>query len=925
CQKKGEDGKKGLKHGDTAGDAVTHYLGCLRISERESFLNDLPSPADEKVKQKILNEEERIRDLRKTFEAGGNSTASGKLLCKFQSAQKCWRDENIRDGDLTASQFHHTAENRPSSIQLTEEEEKMFILEDTNANVIYFKKKEDTEHLGPHDHPKFLPSTFPDQKIPLSKLLKNDPKTNPLMWKCDKDMIRYFHIPANNMEWIEEAIARYYGEEKPDLSGPYRKPRKPEEHSKTRMLLRPQFWKGLQHGGRGDLPTHTRHMRPRYYENLEQPKNIALFMPYLHWETDRRRAKVAEVVMRYGKPLYQFPDVVGGQVGRPVTPEIEKTTSDEVHEKPPTTMEPPQDKTLHPELINLKNYDKGKKALGGFLLLAARLYEEMDSYTDEKIIVHHLKGSSPLHPRRTLDQSYYWTLRDTRSRDRDQVVYRGTTTHPKLLYHDCPKKFIEREKNDPPCVQCVENSKKVARVVMVDQLWMWILDENTIITSFPKRVGRNKPDMSAVQKCIRTRLRAARIDEIRSVYDLGIIIIDQCSRGFFHRTQSEDLQPQVMDAFANAIGRVTHKQSMAYNHFWECTRLASRRYASREKPDHGTAKKSQNVLLDINPEGELLREIKDIIEEISIMMQIKKQEENVARAFTKAVKALIQKPEPKPSANSLESEVSSIGSLLKTLLQQQNSALSEDDGWTMMSANELLGDIQNQLQELVHLKEAAENASLGLKDLLDLKQQQASVVEAREAVKQGEETLRQGRAIMLFTVITIIFLPLSFFATLFGMNVSDLTDGATLNYKDVLVFMIPISAVVIFGSLCLAFSRLVRALLFWAFDFLWTKLITATPIYVSWRKSHFNSEKLHESRKIHTNKMKKEAQKRIIDRRETERTEHEQNKGKITNQATSRTGSNATVSVALANANGIRERRGEVDVELGQMPPAQSP
>jgi hypothetical protein len=70
--------------------------------------------------------------------------------------------------------------------------------------------------------------------------------------------------------------------------------------------------------------------------------------------------------------------------------------------------------------------------------------------------------------------------------------------------------------------------------------------------------------------------------------------------------------------------------------------------------------------------------------------------------------------------------------------------------------------------------------------LLSLKQQQASVVQAREAVRQAEETLRQGRSIMLFTVITIIFvsffsaatplnadqlkLPLSFGTSIFGMN-----------------------------------------------------------------------------------------------------------------------------------------------------------
>jgi len=79
---------------------------------------------------------------------------------------------------------------------------------------------------------------------------------------------------------------------------------------------------------------------------------------------------------------------------------------------------------------------------------------------------------------------------------------------------------------------------------------------DTIITCFPKRWGKNKPDASAVQKCIRTRLREARIDEVRSVYDLALIIIDQCSRVFFDRTQPTDLQPQVMDAFANSIGRV---------------------------------------------------------------------------------------------------------------------------------------------------------------------------------------------------------------------------------------------------------------------------------------------------------------------------------------------------------------------------------
>jgi hypothetical protein len=42
-----------------------------------------------------------------------------------------------------------------------------------------------------------------------------------------------------------------------------------------------------------------------------------------------------------------------------------------------------------------------------------------------------------------------------------------------------------------------------------------------------------------------------------------------------------------------------------------------------------------------------------------------------------------------------------------------------------------------------------------LTDLLGLKQQQASVVQAWQSVKQSEEAASQGRSIMMFTVVTI--------------------------------------------------------------------------------------------------------------------------------------------------------------------------
>lgn len=38
-----------------------------------------------------------------------------------------------------------------------------------------------------------------------------------------------------------------------------------------------------------------------------------------------------------------------------------------------------------------------------------------------------------------------------------------------------------------------------------------------------------------------------------------------------------------------------------------------------------------------------------------------------------------------------------------------------------------------------------------------MKQQQAGVVQAWQAIQQGEESVKQGRAIMMFTIITIVF------------------------------------------------------------------------------------------------------------------------------------------------------------------------
>ena len=76
----------------------------------------------------------------------------------------------------------------------------------------------------------------------------------------------------------------------------------------------------------------------------------------------------------------------------------------------------------------------------------------------------------------------------------------------------------------------------------------------------------------------------------------------------------------------------------------------------------------------------------------------------------------------------------------------------------------------------------------------------------REQLKQGVEILEEdhGKAILVFTMITTIFLPLSFIASLFGMNTSDMrnTDKSQGFFWTI---ALPVTAGIVFAAVLLAY------------------------------------------------------------------------------------------------------------------------
>ncbi|KAH7304371.1 hypothetical protein BKA65DRAFT_416248 [Rhexocercosporidium sp. MPI-PUGE-AT-0058] len=249
-----------------------------------------------------------------------------------------------------------------------------------------------------------------------------------------------------------------------------------------------------------------------------------------------------------------------------------------------------------------------RSKLGGYLLAVAKVADAMDCEADERLLRENVFAKSPLHVRRTLDQDYLLAVDDTATRDRDQTVYRQT-----------------------------RGGRSVnARIVMVDQLWLWILDNNTIITSFPKRWGRNRPDPSKRLQELKGASSGISDWEIQSIYDLALIIVDGCFRVFFDRTRQPDQRPEVVDLFTSAIGNLHSNES-----FWQNMEFRSPFHSGGDNRDLSSMDIAREFsYLGINPEGSLFREAQDIAEKLQIMIGIYDQQFKVTGNFRSMLRQL---------------------------------------------------------------------------------------------------------------------------------------------------------------------------------------------------------------------------------------------------------------------------------------------
>lgn len=281
---------------------------------------------------------------------------------------------------------------------------------------------------------------------------------------------------------------------------------------KCKHLFGEEVWTRHQYQMSSTSVAHRRFIRPicQRIALSETDDNMMMVLPYIHWETSGGRKQMTDVIVeamkrhlddpqppstlkglnealeelekiRNPKAIDSDDDAASGYLSESSSYEyytgtstVSSASSDRRTRRTRRTRsrasketEPPADpdatwisrvasETFENELIRSRQAPVEKKAeqeerRKKRIQKIFKVAKESRT-SDEKLILAYMFDEIPLHFRRTLDQYYYYTLPTTEARDTDQVVSR---------YFE--KTWPEEEHEN--------------LVLMVDQLWLWILDK----------------------------------------------------------------------------------------------------------------------------------------------------------------------------------------------------------------------------------------------------------------------------------------------------------------------------------------------------------------------------------------------------------------------------------------------------------------
>ncbi|KAB8236677.1 uncharacterized protein BDW43DRAFT_308355 [Aspergillus alliaceus] len=269
--------------------------------------------------------------------------------------------------------------------------------------------------------------------------------------------------------------------------------------------------------------------------------------------------------------------------------------------------------------------------------------------------------------------------------------------------------------------------EEVVKILSVDQLWLWIIDSATIITATTSDFD---DFVDVVLDTLVFGETAGSFQRPRSVGSMMECIVTLATGPRLQRVSVKGLKKlkEPLEIFRESIRRVADTENELSRTFIESV---VGRYHTLPKRDVGK-------------EFRLLYEIKDIRDELNMLKTLAEAQETVWKQAFGA----------RNSADGFEFEYYHPHTPVDTKL------------------------------EILEMTREAESTQDAINTLLDLRQKHAGNQDAEFGRQQANTT-------MVFTIVTIVFLPLSFLASLFALNVTDFPhESGNVSYKSWWIFPI---------------------------------------------------------------------------------------------------------------------------------------
>ena len=170
---------------------------------------------------------------------------------------------------------------------------------------------------------------------------------------------------------------------------------------------------------------------------------------------------------------------------------------------------------------------------------------------EAQLIWSYLGCEPPVHFRRTLDQYGYPNLRSTIARDDDQMLWKRTRRPARI--DEQLKEYLQSAQDDPDNEDIGEFLD--GNVLMVDQLWLWIVDQKTVVTFFPNQEAATSEgklfEQSNLHRSIYNELNGDLSRRFETAGDLAALIMLHAVTVLLDKTLNHDLQ--VLRIFEESI------------------------------------------------------------------------------------------------------------------------------------------------------------------------------------------------------------------------------------------------------------------------------------------------------------------------------------------------------------------------------------